>query len=166
MKIKVLFVCLGNICRSPLAEAIFKTKIKQRNLQQFIEADSCGTSDYHIGDQPDARTIANARKNGITLDHCGRQLQEQDLVDFDYILAMDKRNLDNILQVPGAAQHRSKIALMRDHDPAARGAEVPDPYFGGEQGFEDVYQMLDRTMDHFIDHLKSTHLANGVGVTR
>jgi protein-tyrosine-phosphatase len=90
-KIKVLFVCLGNICRSPLAEAIFKDKLKKKGLERFFEVDSCGTSNYHIGDQPDSRTIANARKNGIAIDHCGRQFTANDFGDFDYILAMDKR---------------------------------------------------------------------------
>src|SRR6188768_3287743 len=99
-KVKILFVCLGNICRSPLAEAIFKHKIKQKGWEQWVEADSCGTANYHIGDSPDPRTLANAKKNGVVIDHCGRQLSEEDLGDFDYILAMDNSNLNNILRLP------------------------------------------------------------------
>src|SRR5687768_817859 len=123
-KVKVLFVCLGNICRSPLAEAIFKEKVKQRNLYNFIEGDSCGTSNYHIGDQPDTRTIANAKKNGIVIEHCGRQLSPDDLNDFDFILAMDKSNYQNILKLPNANQLRHKVKMMRSYDPMGEG-DVP-----------------------------------------
>jgi protein-tyrosine phosphatase len=156
-KIKVLFVCLGNICRSPLAEAIFKDKVSKAGLSGLIEADSCGTSNYHIGGSPDPRTIANAQRNGVTIDHCGRQLTSEDLADFDYIFAMDNSNLKNIMKLDGAAQFAHKISLMREYDLQAKGGEVPDPYFGGEQGFEDVFVMLDRTMENFLHHLRETH---------
>ncbi len=152
-KVKVLFVCLGNICRSPLAEAIFKHKIKGRGLDHLVEADSCGTSNYHIGDQPDSRTIANALKNGVSIDHCGRQLCVEDLQNFDYILAMDKSNYNNILRLPGSSKYASKVKMMREFDPLTGGGEVPDPYYGGEQGFQEVFDILNRTMDRFIEHL-------------
>lgn len=151
-KIRVLFVCLGNICRSPLAEAIFKHKVKARGWEQWIEADSCGTANYHIGDSPDPRTIANASKNGVMIDHCGRQLSIEDLNDFDYILAMDNSNYNNILRLPGSDAYAHKVQLMRNFDPAGKG-EVPDPYYGGEKGFQEVFDILDRSMDKFLDHL-------------
>lgn len=157
-KIKVLFVCLGNICRSPLAEAIFKKKVRERDLNAFIEADSCGTSNYHIGDSPDPRTIANARKNGVTIDHCGRQLTITDIEHFDYIMAMDRSNLRNILSLLDGDNHKHKVKLMREFDPLESG-EVPDPYYGGEQGFQEVYEILDRTMETFLDHLEAEHIA-------
>lgn len=127
-KIKVLFVCLGNICRSPLAEAIFKHKVREKSIDLLFEADSCGTSNYHIGDPPDERTIRNAFKNGIKIDHCGRQLSETDLVVYDFILVMDNSNYRNVLNLRNSSEHSHKIFLMRDFDPDSKGAEVPDPY--------------------------------------
>lgn len=156
-KVKILFVCLGNICRSPLAEAIFKHKIKERRLDTFIEADSCGTANYHVGDQPDPRTIANAKRNGVAIDHCGRQLCSDDFTRFDYIMAMDKSNFNNIMRLPGSEAFAAKVMMMRDFDPVTKG-EVPDPYYGGEQGFQEVFDILNRTMDKFIDHLENTNL--------
>jgi protein-tyrosine phosphatase len=153
----VLFVCLGNICRSPMAEAIFNHKIREQGLDHVLSADSCGTGNYHIGAQPDPRTIANARKNKVSIEHCARQLSLTDFDSFDYIMAMDHSNFQNINRLANSPAHRAKITLMRDFDPLHKGAEVPDPYFGGEEGFQEVFQILDRTMDNFIDHLVRTH---------
>ena len=152
-KIKVLFVCLGNICRSPLAEAIFKHKLRERGLTSKIEADSCGSANYHIGDSPDPRTIANAKKNGVTIDHCGRQLSVDDIESFDYILAMDSSNFTNIHRLLKDEKHKPKIQMMRDYDPKGKG-DVPDPYYGGEKNFQEVFEILDRTMDGFLDKLE------------
>jgi protein-tyrosine phosphatase len=157
-KIKVLFVCLGNICRSPLAEAIFKDKLKKKGLERFFEVDSCGTSNYHIGDQPDSRTIANARKNGIAIDHCGRQFTANDFGDFDYILAMDKSNQHNILRLLKDNAHTQKVMLMRDFDTLGKGEEVPDPYYGGEKHFQEVFEILNRSTENFLGHLQKTIL--------
>lgn len=157
-KIKVLFVCLGNICRSPLAEALFKDKVAKQGLHQHFEADSCGTSDYHIGEAPDERTLLNALQNGIDISHRGRQLTEEDLENFDYIFAMDQSNYHNILRLPNAALHRSKISLMRSFDPLGKNQDVPDPYFGGARGFQEVYEILNRSTQSLLEHLQKKHL--------
>ena len=156
---RILFVCLGNICRSPLAEAIFKSKIVQKGLDTKVFTDSCGTSNYHIGDTPDPRTLRNAMKNGIEIQHVGRQIHESDLTSFDIIFAMDKSNYENILKLKNATTYKSKVKLLREFDPV-KGHEVPDPYFGEEQGFQDVFEMLDRSLDHFINQLERQQLLN------
>jgi len=157
-KIRILFVCLGNICRSPLAEAIFKDKVRRKNLERFVEADSCGTANYHVGDTPDDRTIRNALKNGVAIQHLGRQLAADDLDHFDFILAMDKSNHQNIHRLPNASRHQQKIVLMRSFDPQGMGKDVPDPFYGTEGDFQEVFDILDRSMDEFILHLEKNHL--------
>lgn len=157
-KVKVLFVCLGNICRSPLAAAILKDKIKKNGMNSWVEVDSCGTSNYHIGDTADPRTLANASRNEIAIDHCVRQLSNQDLENFDFIIAMDKSNYQNILRLSNARNFEYKIRMMRDFDPVAKGGEVPDPYHGNEKGFQEVFEMLDRSIKNFILFLQKEHL--------
>jgi protein-tyrosine phosphatase len=151
-KRRVLFVCLGNICRSPLAEALFKHKIKQQNIEHLFEADSCGTANYHIDDLPDSRTIKNALQNGVTIDHFGRQLSKDDFDRFDYIYVMDKSNLSNALLL-AEERHFKKIALMRIHDPIGVGMDVPDPWPGDEKDFQEVFEILDRSTDQLIKTL-------------
>ncbi len=148
---KVLFVCLGNICRSPLAEGLAKHIAKEKGISDHVHFDSCGTSQYHIGDQPDERTVENTANNGIKLDHQARQFEKKDFRDFDYILAMDSNNLSNIKILDQADQFGDKLFLMRDFDPENSGGDVPDPYFGGEAGFQNVYDILNRSVENFID---------------
>ena len=156
--INVLFVCLGNICRSPLAEGVFQNLVEQKKLSDLIFCDSAGTSGWHIGEPPDRRSEAIANQHGLTLNHSGRQLEPDDFKNFDYIIAMDKDNLRDIQQAHGFKNiEESRILMMREFDDVDKGADVPDPYFGGPEGFENVYQMLERSCKNLLTFIQSEH---------
>ncbi len=156
--IRVLFVCLGNICRSPLAEAIFNHKIKENSLAHKFKSDSCGTSDYHIGELPDERTIQCAIQRGITIAHRGRQINRVDIREYDYILAMDHSNKSNIEKlIKRYGLSHDQVYLVREFQPNAEELEVPDPYYGDAKCFEYVYQVLDDSINHFLEYLKEEH---------
>lgn len=153
--IRILFVCLGNICRSPLAEAIFRQKVVKAGLSDKIQIDSAGTGDYHIGEDPDERTIEVARKNAIPIDHKARQFEKADLQTFEYIVAMDTDNLRNI-QDMASQEITSRIILMLDYHDSGE-VNVPDPYFGGQDGFDNVFSLLDSSLENFLEFLKKEH---------
>lgn len=151
---KVLFVCLGNICRSPLAEALFKNHIQENNLSHEFNCDSCGTAAYHIGAPPDERSVANALENGLAYTHKGRKLSGQDFESFDYIIAMDDENLENIKRAN--TNSHPNIYKIRDFDVLEQGADVPDPYYGGEEGFQNVFDILNRATLHLLKEISSS----------
>lgn len=156
--IKVLFVCLGNICRSPLAEAIFNKKIKSLGLEERFSCDSCGTSDYHIGELPDERTLKCAAEKNISIKHRARQLNRVDLREFHYLIAMDYSNKKNIqLLIDKYGIQNRKVILMREFQPDADHLEVPDPYYGGDEGFEQVHDILNDSIEHLLEHLRVEH---------
>lgn len=154
LQFNILFVCLGNICRSPLAEALLQKKVQDKGLSNLIFTDSCGTSDYHIGELPDPRTQKNASSHGLQLTHRGRQLHLSDFDTFHYLLVMDDSNLDNVEKVKPKDSSANVLKLGHFYlkDP---GANVPDPWFGGEEGFEEVYKMLDESTDELIQFLEN-----------
>ncbi|MCM4169773.1 Putative low molecular weight protein-tyrosine-phosphatase [Arenibacter antarcticus] len=153
MKTKILMVCLGNICRSPLAEGILKQKVDKD--QVFV--DSAGTASYHIGKQPDPRSIAVAKKHGIDIStqRC-RQFTPMDFEEFDHIFAMDKENYTNIIALAKNGKEQQKVKLML-HQMSTSDHEVPDPYYGGDQGFEKVYQLLDSACEQLAQELNKKY---------
>ncbi len=149
---KVLFVCLGNICRSPLAEAIFDQKCKDRGVADF-ESDSAGTAAYHVGEQPDDRSVEVAKENGIPIHHKARKFEPEDADTFDYIFAMDQSNYDDIIGIAG--KKPDHLYLLREFDVVSSKKNVPDPYYGGIEGFREIYTVMERSIDHFLDqHLE------------
>lgn len=151
---KICFVCLGNICRSPTADGIFRHLVREHDLQDYFEVDSAGTSAYHIGESADNRSQRTASSHGISLDSRARRFKASDLDDFDLILAMDNQNLKNVQQMASKEQ-MAKIGQMRDFDPQPGNGEVPDPYQGGPEGFENVFQIVKRSCENLLDELES-----------
>lgn len=143
MKTKVLMVCLGNICRSPLAEGILASKVNPD--QVFV--DSAGTAGYHVGNPPDSRSIAVAEKHGLNISHqkC-RKFTSDDFDAFDYIYVMDKSNYSNVLSLATSEEQANKVDLLLNAIDG-NNLEVPDPYYGGDDGFENVYQLIDEACD-------------------
>ncbi len=158
--IKLLFVCLGNICRSPSAENIMNYLIEKEGLKDKIICDSAGTSSYHIGSPPDARMRAAARKRGIKLKGKARQLEDFDLEFYDLILAMDKYNYQNILMLDRRGQYQDKIKLMCDFATQHTDKEVPDPYYGGESGFNYVIDLLLDSCQGLLKYCHSNYNLN------
>jgi protein-tyrosine phosphatase len=140
--LKILFVCSGNICRSPLAEAIFRSLAAESNASDRFVVDSAGTHDYHEGDMADPRTRRVGRLHGIDVTSIARPVVDADFDRFDLIVAMDRGHLRELRSRAGSGR-RVSIRLMREFDPAARDQDVPDPYYGGEEGFETMYSILE-----------------------
>lgn len=155
----LLFVCLGNICRSPLARVIFEHQASARGVRDKFIVDSCGTGAWHAGGPADPRSIMVAAKNGVILEHVARQVRDEDFDRFDLLLAMDQRNESDLIEL-GAP--RDKVRLFRSFDVTMTDAvvrgdkhllEVPDPYYGGHDGFDKVYAMLWRASEGLLDHV-------------
>ncbi|MGV9004839.1 low molecular weight protein-tyrosine-phosphatase [Flavobacterium sp.] len=154
MAVKILMVCLGNICRSPLAEGLLAAKLPK---DKFI-VDSAGTGNYHIGKQPDSRSIATAKKNGIDISNQrGRQFSSNDFEEFDYIFAMDISNFDNIISLAKNEAQKEKVELILNHLFPGDNVDVPDPYYGLQNGFDMVYEMLDETCEIVAKKLIEKH---------
>lgn len=159
MPYNLLFVCLGNICRSPSAENIMNHLIAQANLSDDIFCDSAGTSSYHIGSPPDRRMSAAAvTKLGIKLKGQARQLQKSDFQDFDMILAMDRENYENILALDPTGQYHNKVFLMCEFCSRHTLKEVPDPYYGGTEGFNQVIDLLVDACEGLLKSLTSRQI--------
>ncbi|HEY9728829.1 MAG TPA: low molecular weight protein-tyrosine-phosphatase [Chroococcales cyanobacterium] len=157
MPCKLLFVCLGNICRSPSAENIMNHLVEQAGLNDDIICDSAGTGGYHIGAPPDRRMAAAALGRGITLKGRARQFQKSDFENFDLILAMDRENYQDILYLDPEGKYRDKVRLMCDFASHHSEREVPDPYYGGPEGFNQVIDLLLDACDGLLQHVIKTY---------
>lgn len=151
---RILFVCLGNICRSPTAQAVFSRKLQDRGLEAAFSVDSCGTLGSHEGEPPDERATAAAAARGYDLSQLrSRQLRDTDFHQFDHILAMDRDNLQQIRRRAGTA-FLSEMSLFLRWAPDLGVDEVPDPYFGADDGFSHVLDLVEAASDAFLDHLE------------
>lgn len=157
--LSVLFVCLGNICRSPLAEGVFLELLEEEGLDHRVDVDSAGTGAYHVGESPDPRSVDVARRNGVTLRGSARQVVDEDLERFDYVVAMDRSNLRNVEGLAAGSGASAALHLLREFDPEASDGDrdVPDPYYGGPDGFDRVYEMVERSCRTFLDVLRDEH---------
>ncbi|HKL14849.1 MAG TPA: low molecular weight protein-tyrosine-phosphatase [Balneolaceae bacterium] len=151
---KIVFVCLGNICRSPTAEGIFQHLVNERGLDPYFYVDSAGTSAYHIGEPANSKSQKLANEHGVELRSRARQFEKNDLEEFDLIVAMDRENLANIKSLDGSKDYEEKIVLLRDFDPNPGDGEVPDPYFGGMDGFKNVFDIVKRSSEALLDELE------------
>lgn len=151
---RILMVCLGNICRSPLAEGVLRKKAEDNNINLII--DSAGTSNYHIDQQPDNRTQINALEHNINLSNLrGRQFKVADYDRFDIIFAMDNDNYNNIISLARNQEDKGKVEMILNRLYPQSNMPVPDPYFGGEKGFENVFQLLDKACDEIINSIRN-----------
>jgi protein-tyrosine phosphatase len=152
---KLLFICAGNICRSPTAEAVMRSVVAEAGLEDEVEIDSAGCGAWHIGNPPDRRATTAAAQRGITLAGEARQITPADFDHYDLILAADRENVADLRHVAPDAAAREKIHLLREYDPEAAGdLEVPDPYYGGDDGFETVLDLVDAACRGLLEELR------------
>ena len=156
--IKVLFVCMGNICRSPTAEGVFRDVVKQHDMSDVIRIDSAGTHAYHIGESPDSRSQSTALSHGVNLSsQRARKVAKTDFDHFDYVIAMDRSNLENLKQLKSSEQ-AAKLHLFMEFAKGRDNEEVPDPYYGGGNGFEDVFNMVKDASEGLLQHIVDNDL--------
>ena len=154
--VKVLFVCLGNICRSPMAEAIFQHQVKGARLEDHFKAQSAGTTSYHIGAPPDPRTLSTLKSHGILFEHQAHQVNASDIDVYNYLIAMDH---ENFVHLQNMNPLNSVLIKMRNFDPLGENDDVPDPYYGQNDGFEAVFEILNRSIKALILELKENHFS-------
>jgi protein-tyrosine phosphatase len=160
--LRVLFVCLGNICRSPTAEGVMRHLVERHGVQEQIEIDSAGTGGWHVGEPADPRARAAAHSRGIVLDGVARQVTPEDFDRFDLIVAMDSSNVSSLERIAPDEPAREKIHLLREYDPGSAGArdlDVPDPYYDGARGFETVLDQVEAACEGLLAHVRASEPA-------
>lgn len=158
MAVRVVFVCLGNICRSPTAEGVFRHLVSEAGLVEKIDIDSAGTGAWHAGEAPDKRATAAAKRQGVKLAGRARKFQAADYEVFDYVVAMDSANREVLAEMAVTEAYARKLFLMRSFDEqSSPGASVPDPYYGGEDGFEQVFDICMASARGLLVHIRTTH---------
>ncbi len=151
---RLLFVCLGNIIRSPLAENLFQFQAEQAGVDGKYSVDSAGTAAWHVGDSPDPRMQKTAESYGVNNNGTARQIRESDFDEFDWILAMDGSNRRDLLDMAGSPEQQAKVRLLREFDPDQDDPDVPDPYYGGAEGFETTYRIVERSVRGLLEALE------------
>ena len=157
----VLFVCLGNICRSPTAEGVMRALVAEAGMEDRVVLDSAGTGAWHAGSAPDERASAAARSRGIALEGEARKVTPADFERFDLLLAMDSENLRELRRLAPGPEERAKVRLLREFDSASNGAadlDVPDPYYGGDDGFAEVFELVQRACAGLLEEIRSGRL--------
>jgi protein-tyrosine phosphatase len=156
--VRVLFVCLGNICRSPTAEGVMRSLVRRAGLADRVHVDSAGTGGWHIGSAPDARAAAAAGSRGIALEGRARQVRPEDFSEFDLLLAMDSSNVRELRALAASEEERARVRLLREFDPAAAGSgelDVPDPYYGAAGGFEEVLDLVTAACEGLLAEIEA-----------
>ena len=155
---RILFVCLGNICRSPTAEGVMRHVLREEGLEKRVEVDSAGTGGWHVGAPPDERATEAAHRRSIVLEGAARKFAPGDFAEFDLVLAMDEDNRRDLLALAHDDEARAKVRMLREFDPASDGTgdlDVPDPYYGGDEGFEHVLDLIDAAARWLIAQLRA-----------
>jgi protein-tyrosine phosphatase len=153
--VRLLFVCLGNICRSPTAEGVMRALVAEGGLAGSIQVESAGTGAWHVGSSPDARASEEALARGVTLEGRARQVRREDFADFDLLLAMDRQNLSDLQALAPDEQAREKVRLLREFDPASDGSlDVPDPYYGAPGGFAEVFDLVHAACAGLLEEIR------------
>jgi low molecular weight protein-tyrosine phosphatase len=165
---RVCFVCLGNICRSPAAEAVMRRVVDDAGLSSLVEVDSAGTARYHIGARSDARARAEGARRGLVMDHRARQFEAGELSRWDLVVAMDRQNLRDLQRLARTEDEAARIRLVREFDPDASAGDldVPDPYYAGDEAFAAVFDVLEPACRGLLAHLVATPVADGQGRSR
>ncbi len=151
---RVLFVCLGNICRSPTAEGVMRALVARERLEHLVQLESAGTGAWHVGSAPDERAAAAALAHGVTLEGRARQVRPEDFEDFDLLLGMDRDNVRELRRLAADERQRAKVRLLREFDPEGGELDVPDPYYGRADGFEEVFALVQAACEGLLAQIR------------